>query len=451
MAQGDRSSMSNWLVERSSALLNRPTTRRGFLTRTAIVGSALAVAPAAYVLRPQTAYAAICSCSGSSCNCTDMCCDGYTEFCCTLTGSNSCPPGTIAAGWWKADNSGFCDVDGASKPRYYIDCNSGCSDGCGCGSSGVCSQSCSDSTCSCGNGDCGNRKSGCTGFRYGQCNNDIDCVGRIVCRVVTCTPPWEWEESCTTASATDNYTRYHNRPCLHGLGVASSFIGVVDGTRWTLREEGLEAVETTFSYGESGDIFIMGDWNGDGVKTPGVVRGAKFGPYGGSLTWLLRNSNSAGPPDIVFEFGDSTDQPVVGDWSGGGTDKIGVMTKSGLWRLKLDLSAGAADSEFQFGQTGDTAVVGDWNGDGVDTVGVRRATQFLLRNTNSAGGANHAFYYGRSGDIPVVGDWNADGRDTVGIMRDGIWLLKNAHAGGNSDVNLEFGDAGDAPVVWKTV
>ena len=91
--------MSNWLLERSTALLDRGETRRGFLTKTALVGTALAVAPVSYVLRPQTAYATICGCSGSSCNCTDLCCDGYTEFCCTINGSNSCPPGTIAAGW----------------------------------------------------------------------------------------------------------------------------------------------------------------------------------------------------------------------------------------------------------------------------------------------------------------------------------------------------------------
>ena len=442
--------MSNWLIDRSSAILDRGTTRRGFLTHTALVGSALAVAPVSYVLRPQTAYATICSCNGSSCNCTDMCCDGYTEFCCTLTGSNSCPPGTIAAGWWKADNSGYCDVDGASKPRYYIDCNSGCSDGCGCGSSGVCSQSCSESACKCGNGDCGNRKTGCTGFRYGQCNSHIECVGRIVCRVVTCTPPWDWEETCSTASATDNYTRFHNRPCLHGVGEASSFPGTVSGTQWTLREAGLDPIEHTFSYGELGDVPVMGDWNGTGEKTPGVIRGAKFGPYGGKLTWLLRNSNSAGPPDIVLEFGEAGDQPVVGDWSGDGKDGVGVMTSDGLWKLRLDLTTGPSDSEFMFGESGDTAIVGDWNGDGVDTIGVHRGTQWLLRNSNSAGGPNHSFWYGRAGDIPVVGDWNADGMDTVGIMRNGIWLLKNGHVAGNSDVNLELGGPGDVPVVWKT-
>ena len=35
--------MSNWLLERSTALLDRGETRRGFLTKTALVGTALAV------------------------------------------------------------------------------------------------------------------------------------------------------------------------------------------------------------------------------------------------------------------------------------------------------------------------------------------------------------------------------------------------------------------------
>jgi uncharacterized protein with LGFP repeats len=34
-------------------------------------------------------------------------------------------------------------------------------------------------------------------------------VGGVVCRVVSCTPPWKWER-CSTAPATDNNTRNHN-------------------------------------------------------------------------------------------------------------------------------------------------------------------------------------------------------------------------------------------------
>ncbi|MDH3708060.1 MAG: hypothetical protein OES57_18495, partial [Acidimicrobiia bacterium] len=200
------------IVDRAARFLERRTDRRGFLRRGALAGSAMTVAPSAYVLRPTTAYAAICNCSGQNCDCGATCCDGYTEFCCTTTGVNGCPPGTSYGGWWKADGSGYCD-NGSPQPRYYLDCNASCG-GCGCGSGGICPGSCSGTRCGCAAGSCGNRKAGCTGFRYGQCNQAIACLGPIVCRVVTCTPPWLLDPTCTTAVRTDNNTRFHNRPCL---------------------------------------------------------------------------------------------------------------------------------------------------------------------------------------------------------------------------------------------
>jgi len=42
-----------------------------------------------------------------------------------------------------------------------------------------------------------------------------------VCRVVTCTPPWQLDGSCGTTARTDNATRYHNRPCLEGAPIGS--------------------------------------------------------------------------------------------------------------------------------------------------------------------------------------------------------------------------------------
>lgn len=196
------------VLERSVTAIANRLDRRSFLRRTTMAATAVAVAPADFILRPNTAYAAICNCSGQGCPCGSLCCDGYTEFCCTLYGENGCPPGTVAAGWWKVDGSSFC----GGGPRYYLDCNALCGS-CGC-SNGVCNGSCSGTTCSCANGDCNNRKSGCTKFRYGQCNQDIACVGPIDCRVVTCTPPWVLDESCTTASRTDELTRNHHRSCL---------------------------------------------------------------------------------------------------------------------------------------------------------------------------------------------------------------------------------------------
>lgn len=220
------------IIDRSATRLSSLISRRNVLTRGAMAGTALAVAPVDYTLKPTSAYAAVCRCNGSDCPCGSLCCDGYSEFCCTLTGQNSCPPGTLLGGWWKATGTNFCGGDA----RYYLDCNAPCGD-CGCGSSGVCSGTCAGVGCGCGGGNCANRKSGCTRFRYGQCNQDIACIGPIMCRVVTCAPPWElFEGECTSSSATDNNTRFHDRPCLHGAPAgAIDSITVLSGSKLRIR------------------------------------------------------------------------------------------------------------------------------------------------------------------------------------------------------------------------
>lgn len=413
--------------------------RRGFLTRTAVVGAALVVAPWKYVTRPTTAYAAVCACKGA-CACGTSCCDGYTEFCCTLYGANTCPPGTVAAGWWKADGSGFCDVAGEGRPRYYFDCNYLCGD-CGCSASGFCSGSCTGAACGCGAGDCDNRKADCTLFRYGQCHQELPCVGVIACRVITCEAPWEFDETCTTASATDNSTRFHHGLCLEpdtstpalprGIPVIGDWngdgvptIGVFDDGVWYLRNSSTVGPATiVFGFGDPGDTPIVGDWNGDGVDTVGVVRNG---------TWYLRNSNSTGPPDRVFSYGDRRDIPVVGDWDGDGVDSPGVFRR-GWWYLRNSNSTGVADFSFAYGNPSDRPVVGDWNGDGVDTPGVIRGAMWHLRDSNSTGAANRTFLYGDPGDRFIVGDWDGDGVDSPGLRRGVTWYLRNENSTGPAD------------------
>jgi hypothetical protein len=202
-------------IDRLARSLHRPAAdegRRSLLKRAAVTGTALVVAPKDYALKPLSAYAAVCSCSGSSCDCSSLCCDGYTEFCCTLNGVNWCPTGAVTGGWWKVDSSSYCASGGVARPRYYLDCHNRCGS-CGC-TGGVCSGACSGTHCGCANGSCANRKAGCTRFRYGQCNAGIPCLGPIVCRVVTCTPPWQIDAACSSATLTDNNTRWHHRPCL---------------------------------------------------------------------------------------------------------------------------------------------------------------------------------------------------------------------------------------------
>ena len=203
--------MSATLVERASSVLESLISRRNFITRSAFVGSAVAVgAGIDLALRPGTAYGAICSCGNTGCDCGSTCCAGFSEFCCSVNGGyNYCPSNTVMAGWWKADNSSYC-----AGPRYYMDCNAVCNCDTGCGGAWhFCEPGCDGQSCGCGSGSCDHWLTGCLQFRYGQCNQDLNCIGRIVCRVVACIPPWEIDPSCTTAVAVDEGTAEQNAPC----------------------------------------------------------------------------------------------------------------------------------------------------------------------------------------------------------------------------------------------
>lgn len=441
--------MSRTLVRRASSFFDRDVSRRGFLRRLTYGATALSVAPLVYSLRPGTAYAAICSCSGQDCDCADLCCDGYTEFCCSIFGENVCPSGTVPAGWWKADGSGVCDNASGPQPRYYLDCNITDCGTCGCDSSGICSGDCQDPhtfTCGCANGDCHLRKASCTGFRYGQCSQDITCVGPIVCRVVTCTPPWVWDESCTTSSATDNNTRFHDAPCLNdpeplpdGIPLLGDWIGsgrdmpgvFADGVWHLRRADGGSNI--VFAYGNPGDRPIAGDWNGDGVDTPGVVRGG---------IWHLRNSNTGGPADVTFGYGDPGDVPFVGDWTGNGIDTPGLYRRSdGRVYLRNTNTTGFADIDFFFGIPFDLPVPGDFNGNGQDTVSLYRPSEqrfYVINQLGSDGGglgfAEYSYQYGAPGDVPLAGDFDGNGMDSPGIYRSGTFYLRNSNSAGTADV-----------------
>ena len=232
------------MVERLSRIVDRKASRRGFLSKTAMGATAMAVAPAVFATRPGSAQDVIGLATPAQC---PRCLDGYTDFCCFIYGQNLCPPGTLVAGWWKADGSGMCDLEGEARPRYYLDCNRECYPGSTCGGRGVCGYGSHDGTCGCADG-CGSRMKDCTQFRYGQCNQDVPCVGAIACRIVTCVPPWQWDTSCTTAPRTDNRTRFHDRPCLH-----DGFTDVAPNAFYTAAVAW--AVEQEITTGYTDDLF----------------------------------------------------------------------------------------------------------------------------------------------------------------------------------------------------
>jgi len=189
----------------------------------------------------------------------------------------------------------------------------------------------------------------------------------------------------------------------------------------------------SFHYGRPKDIPVVGDWTGNGLDTVGVVRRGRH--------WFLRDSNTGGVADWTFTYGGwlGRDHPVVGDWAGKGYDRPGVV-RGNSWYLRNALAGGHADITFTYGRAnrGEHPVVGDWNGNGVDTAGVVRDGQWHLKTTHAGGQADWSFRYGRADDVPVVGSWDGRTRDTPGVVRGSTWLLKNSLTGGAADLRLVF-------------
>jgi hypothetical protein len=243
------------------------------------------------------------------------------------------------------------------------------------------------------------------------------------------------------------------------------------GFLWLLDVDGNEQwdsppdVDYAFG-GIPGDIPITGDWNGDGRTKIGIYR-----PKNGLF---ILDSNGNG----VFDTGDAVykfmanaggpqagDVPVVGDWNGSGTSKIGIVRDGFLWLLDLNGDGTyepGTDLEYAYGGVpGDIPVVGDWTGTGTSKIGVLRDGYLWILNASGTGsyqaGQDLVFPFGAPGDVPVVGDWTGDGISKVGMFRAGfLWVLDSDDPSVTASIGLApltvfaFGGvAGDVPVVGK--
>ena len=114
-------------------------------------------------------------------------------------------------------------------------------------------------------------------------------------------------------------------------------------------------VDFTVTFGQNGDLPVAGDWNGDGIDTVGVYR-----PSLGNF--FLTNTNDFNANvDVTAVFGVAEDLPFAGDFNGDGIDTISVWRPSVTTFFITNDNAGLTTA-FPFGQTNDQPIVGDWDG-----------------------------------------------------------------------------------------
>jgi hypothetical protein len=187
--------------------------------------------------------------------------------------------------------------------------------------------------------------------------------------------------------------------------------------QWLLRNSNSGGpADVTVSFGQIrfvavdrlGSIPVVGNFDpADDAYEIGVAR---YDDTTGLITWQIRRDLTPTSPVSTFVYGrTATDVPVVGDWDGDGADTAGVVRSPNRWLLTdRVLAGGGATRSFAYGASDprvtELPVPGDWDGNGTDTPAVLRnvpATraegpfqQWLYRNVNSAGPATGTFTYG---------------------------------------------------------
>lgn len=155
-------------------------------------------------------------------------------------------------------------------------------------------------------------------------------------------------------------------PTMASASTGVAFVDPSDG-RWYLPDG--SGTLTSFAFGAARDTPISGDWDCNGIDTPGRFRADGF--------FYLRNASSDGEPDISFHFGVAGDQPLVGDWNGDGCDTVAVYRPSESTVYAADRLG--VHPTWRAHQVAGTPVVGDFDGDRRDDVaGYRPGSGLLL-------------------------------------------------------------------------
>jgi hypothetical protein len=214
--------------------------------------------------------------------------------------------------------------------------------------------------------------------------------------------------------------------------------GGYDGASWNL---------TIYCYSpaETGDTPIVGDWTGSGTTKIGIYRPTSGGWY----LDLQGHGQLPSKPTFTWML-QAGDTPLVGDWNSTGYVKAGLFHQ-GLFTLDLSsspmstqASVGSKVLQFNYGMSTDIPVAGDWTGDGITNVGNFRVGEWILgTDTNLYWDPTQFqyFFYGAANDTPIIGDWDGSGTDKVGFVSDGQWTLNISGNGTGASTQFSYGNS----------
>ncbi len=213
---------------------------------------------------------------------------------------------------------------------------------------------------------------------------------------------------------------------------------------WYVRRS-IDGTLTGRQWGVNGDLPVQGDFDGDDKADFAVFRPS-------NSTFYVSRSFSG--TLLALQWGQSGDVPAPGDYDGDGKTDIAVFRKNvgtPTAFFYIQRSSDGSLMAVQWGNEFDQVVPGDYDRDGKTDIAVFRASTGAWYVRRSSDGALQSQFWGQSGDQPVPGDYDADGKTDFAVYRpsEGNHFVLKSQTNTLRIVN--WGTAGDIPLPLTNV
>ncbi len=204
------------------------------------------------------------------------------------------------------------------------------------------------------------------------------------------------------------------------------------GQWWVLGGQGSQ--QTLANWGQSGDIPVPGDYDGDGKTDFSIFR-----PSNSQWYIVYSGSNTFPPP---YAFGIAGDKPAQADYDGDGRTDAAVFRPSDNNWYVLGTTNGFYYSTW--GATNDIPVSADYDGDGRADIAIWRPSEQKFYSVNSSNGGWQVISFQQSSTQPVCGDYDGDGKADFAIKSGADWIIRNSATAATSVTTWQL--ASDIPV-----